>query len=166
MMGLTVSLTHLPVNNQSSNSRYPFLHLQLRPVSVAFLPLKGQQRQSETCPNHSGGGGGGGTPPVPAWPSPAGASGPPAPGPCPVTGPSASRSQPGSARRAATQPQTPRFRSKPEVPSAATATTSHTPSCSLWRRLGPGGWSISSDSRRSHGWRERRSGPRRKSARS
>lgn len=60
MIGLTVSPTHLPLNKQSSNSRYPFLHLQLRSVSVAFLPLKGQQRQSEMCPNHSGGGRGGG----------------------------------------------------------------------------------------------------------
>lgn len=36
----------------------------------------------------------------PAWPSPAAASGPPAPGPCRVTGPSASRSQLRSAHRA------------------------------------------------------------------
>lgn len=92
---------------------YPFLHLQLGSVGEALLPLRERKHttrgQSEKklvrddiietiisllflLPGDWS---------QPAWPSPAAASGPPAPGPCRVTGPSASRSQLRSARRAA-----------------------------------------------------------------
>lgn len=100
MLGRTITHTGYTCSSQAklgrANSLYPFLHLQLRSVSVAFLPLKRQQKKevSDLVP------GGGGELAVPVWPSLTVASSRPVPDPCHVTGPSTSRSQPGSARRA------------------------------------------------------------------
>lgn len=153
MLGLTVNRHTSYKKLGLWDSLYPFLHLQLRPVSVAFLPLKQQQRKVHG--SHGGAHVSRRAPPLPPLPPPRTCVALSSWSFKSASSRSVSRNWAFnfsfSARICSYSWGETLVQSRAKAPAVAAATRFCPPSYSRWCRPCPSGWNISSDFRRSHG---------------